>query len=292
MVRRNPSSVRPDGAVKTWPRISSGRLAANAAGKLIAAGVALISIVLPGFAIAGSALPKGFVYLRDIDPAIVQDIRYAGYHNFVGRPIRGYLAPECILSEPAAKALEAVQKKLTEKKLSLIVWDCYRPKRAVDDFLHWSKDPTRSEMKAEFYPNTDKQKLFALGYLATRSAHSRGSTVDLGIVPAAFSSVPRPDPAPPLKACTSPKGERFEDGTIDFGTGYDCLDALASTSNAGVGDAALRNRQMLKSTMLDAGFRPYAREWWHFELVDEPFRGDGFDFEVSASPSQAERSTH
>ncbi|MGB6253670.1 MAG: M15 family metallopeptidase, partial [Bradyrhizobium sp.] len=101
-------------------------MAANAAGKLIAAGVALINVVLPGFAVAGSALPKGFVYLRDIDPAIVQDIRYAGYHNFVGRPIRGYLAPECILSEPAAKALEAVQKKLTEKKLSLIVWDCYR----------------------------------------------------------------------------------------------------------------------------------------------------------------------
>ncbi|MGB9170879.1 MAG: M15 family metallopeptidase, partial [Bradyrhizobium sp.] len=128
-----------------------------------------MNVVLPGFAIAGSALPKGFVYLRDIDPAIVQDIRYAGSHNFVGRPIRGYLAPECILSEPAAKALEAVQRKLADKNLSLIVWDCYRPKRAVDDFLQWSKDPTRSEMKAEFYPNTDKQKLFALGYLATRS---------------------------------------------------------------------------------------------------------------------------
>ena len=265
---------------------------ANAAGKLIAAGVALISVVLPGFAVASSALPKGFVYLRDIDPTIVQDIRYAGSHNFVGRPIRGYHAPECILSEPAAKAVEAVQKKLTGKKLSLIVWDCYRPKRAVDDFLRWSKDPTRSEMKAEFYPNTDKEKLFALGYLAMRSAHSRGSTVDLGIVPAAFSSAPRPDPASPLKACTSPKGERFEDGTIDFGTGYDCLDALASTLNAGVGDTALRNRQMLKSTMQGAGFRPYAREWWHFELVDEPFRGDGFDFEISASSSQTERSTH
>ena len=85
-------------------------------------------------ALAGSALPKGFVYLRDIDPTIVQDIRYAGSHNFVGRPIKGYLAAECILSAPAANALQAVQGMLAEKKLSLIVWDCYRPKRAVDDF--------------------------------------------------------------------------------------------------------------------------------------------------------------
>lgn len=262
----------------------------NAAGMLIAAGVASISVMLPGFAVAGS-LPKGFVHLRDIDPTIVQDIRYAGSHNFVGRPIRGYLASECILSEPAAKALEAVQRKLAEKKLSLIVWDCYRPKRAVDDFLQWSKDPTHAEMKAEFYPNTDKEKLFALGYLATRSAHSRGSTVDLGVVPVTFSSASPSNPTQPLKACTSPKGERFEDGTIDFGTGYDCLDPMASTSNAGAGDTALRNRQMLKSTMLDAGFHPYAKEWWHFELIDEPFRGDGFDFEVSASPSSTERST-
>jgi D-alanyl-D-alanine dipeptidase len=262
---------------------------ANAAGTLIAAGVALIGVTLPGPAMAGSALPKGFVYLRDIDPAIVQDIRYAGSHNFVGRPIRGYLAPECILSEVAAKALETVQRKLAEKKLSLVVWDCYRPKRAVADFLQWSKDPTHSEMKAEFYPRTDKEKLFVLGYLATRSAHSRGSTVDLGVVPATLSSAPRPDPAQPLKACTSPKGERFEDGAIDLGTGYDCLDVLASPSNAGVGEAALRNRQMLKSIMQGAGFRSYAREWWHFELADEPFH-DGFDFEVSAPPSQAERS--
>ena len=107
--------------------------------------------------LAGS-LPKGFVYLRDIDPTIVQDIRYAGSHNFVGRPIKGYLAAECILSAPAANALALVQKKLAEKKLSLIVWDCYRPKRAVADFFAWSRDPARSEMKAEFYPRTDKAK--------------------------------------------------------------------------------------------------------------------------------------
>jgi D-alanyl-D-alanine dipeptidase len=257
---------------------------------LVRVGLALIDVMLPALAVAGSALPKGFVYLRDIDPTIVQDIRYAGSHNFVGRPIRGYLAAECILSEPAAKALEAAQRKLAEKKLSLVVWDCYRPKRAVNDFLQWSKDPTHSEMKAEFYPRADKGKLFALGYLARRSAHSRGSTVDLGIVPTAFSSAP-PNPSQSLKACTSPKGERFEDGTIDFGTGYDCLDVLANTSNARAGGTALRNRQTLKFYMQGAGFRPYAREWWHFELINEPFHRGGFDFEVSASPSLTERPT-
>src|SRR4249919_128670 len=127
-------------------------------------GLVLIILMLPAPALAGSALPKGFVYLRDIDPTIVQDIRYAGPHNFVGRPIAGYLAAECILSEPAARALEAVQRMLAEKKLSLIVWDCYRPKRAVADFLQWSKDPARAEMKTEFYPRTNKKELFALGY--------------------------------------------------------------------------------------------------------------------------------
>jgi D-alanyl-D-alanine dipeptidase len=255
---------------------------------LVCAGVALIIAVLSAPALAGSALPKGFVFLRDIDPTIVQDIRYATSHNFVGRPIEGYLAAECILSEEAANALETVQRKLAEKKLSLIVWDCYRPKRAVDDFLQWSKDPTHSEMKTEFYPRTDKEQLFALGYLAKRSAHSRGSTVDLGMIRAGSSSEPPPSPSQPLKSCTSPKSERFEDGALDFGTGYDCLDVLASTSNTLVGEVALQNRQTLKSYMEAAGFRPYAKEWWHFELANEPFH-DGFDFEVSASPSSSER---
>jgi D-alanyl-D-alanine dipeptidase len=113
--------------------------------------------------------------------------------------------------------------------------------------------------------------------------------VDLGIVPSDFSLPPPPKPSQSLKPCTAPKGERAEDGTIDFGTGYDCLDVLASTSNAAVGETARHNRQMLKSCMKDAGFRPYFREWWHFELVNEPFHGGGFDFEVTAPPSSSER---
>jgi len=242
----------------------------------------LAMALLSAPASAGTALPKGLVYLRDIDPSIRQDIRYAGSHNFVGRPIKGYLAAECILSEPAATALKTVQGKLAARELSLIVWDCYRPKRAVEDFLRWSRDPAGTEMKAEFYPHTDKQSLFASGYLAVRSAHSRGSTVDLGVVPSGFSMPPQPRPLPPLKSCTA--AERFVDGTIDFGTGYDCLDVLAATSNPRVGAVASANRQMLKSAMRAAGFRSYFREWWHFELANEPF-GNGFDFEITAPPS-------
>ena len=263
-------------------------VAVNPFGMLIHAGIVLAIMLLPAPALAGSALPRGLVYLRDVDPTIVQDIRYAGSHNFVGRPIKGYLAAECILTAPAANALATVQRRLAEKKLSLIVWDCYRPKRAVADFFQWSRDPAHAEMKAEFYPRTDKRNLFGLGYIAIRSAHSRGSTVDLGIVPADFSSAP-PDPSQSLKPCIAPKGERFEDGTIDFGTGYDCLDVLASTSNPLVGSVALRNRQTLKSDMKAAGFRPYFREWWHFELIDEPFTRDGFDFEITAPSSSKEK---
>src|SRR5580698_7988020 len=128
----------------------------NLFGILSRAGLVWIIMTLSAPVLASATLPEGFVYLRDIDPTIVQDIRYAGSHNFVGRPIKGYLAAECILSAPAANALATVQRKLAEKKLSLIVWDCYRPKRAVADFVQWSRDPTRTEMKAEFYPRADK----------------------------------------------------------------------------------------------------------------------------------------
>ena len=150
--------------------------------------------------------------MRDVDPTIIQDIRYAGSHNFVGRPIRGYLAAECILSAAAANALKSLQGMLAEKKLSLIVWDCYRPKRAVADFLQWSRDPAHAEMKAEFYPRTAKASLFALGYIAIRSAHSRGSAVDLGIVPSDILSAPPPNPRNPSSHARrqKAKGSRME----------------------------------------------------------------------------------
>jgi D-alanyl-D-alanine dipeptidase len=241
-------------------------------------------MTLVGLAPANAAparLPAGFVYLADIDPTIVQDIRYAGAHNFIGRPVAGYEAAECIATEKAARALAKVQAQLKSKNLSLIVWDCYRPTRATAEFIRWSKDPHDTRMKAEFYPRIDKARIFELGYLSTRSAHSRGSTVDLGIMPLG-GVVPRFDPATRLVSCMAGKVERFADGALDFGTGYDCMDELSATTHPAVSVAARRNRLMLRDLMVGAGFKPYRREWWHFELIDEPFPNQSFDFPIRA----------
>jgi D-alanyl-D-alanine dipeptidase len=250
-----------------------------------------VFLIAGNIAAAGAELPRGFVYLADVDPGIRQDIRYAGSHNFVGRPVEGYLANECVLTERAAGALKQVHAELAARRLSLIVWDCYRPARAVRDFLAWSKIAQDARMKSEFFPGTDKAQFFALGYLSSRSKHSRGNTVDLGIVPSSSPPPPAYDPAAPLKPCTAPKGQRFEDGTIDLGTGYDCLDPLASTASSNAGREAASNRRLLQALMRRFGFRPYWREWWHFELVDEPFPQQRFDFPIVArgSPRGAEQ---
>jgi zinc D-Ala-D-Ala dipeptidase len=246
--------------------------------------VVLLGAAAPSNALADPALPRGFVYLRDVDASILQDIRYAGSHNFVGRPINGYEAAECVLTERAARALKSVQTALVRHGAALIVWDCYRPARAVADFKGWTAQPREQRMKAEFYPNTPKQRLFALGYLASRSAHSRGSTVDLGLVPAGAKQVPSWKPGMPLVACTAPFGKRFDDGSIDLGTGYDCLDMRASFTHPGVDALARKNRTLLRDVMMRHGFRPYAREWWHFELRPEPFPHRIFDFPIRRRP--------
>ena len=243
-------------------------------------------MALAGFSPAQAApggLPAGFVYLGDIDPSIIQDPRYAGPHNFVGRPIAGYDAAECVLTEKAARALSTMQARLMPKKLSLIVWDCYRPTRATVDFVQWTKDPRDTKMKAEFYPRIDKSRIFELGYLSTRSAHSRGSTVDLGIAPMG-AKVPKFDPSARLVSCVAGKVERNEDGALDFGTGYDCMDELSATTSPGVSTEARKNRLMLRDLMVAAGFKPYKREWWHFELIDEPFPNQSFDFPIRPRP--------
>ena len=226
---------------------------------------------------AAGVLPKGFAYLRDVDLSIRQDIRYAGSHNFLGHPVDGYRAAECILVEPAAAALKNAQEKLAGRHLSLIVWDCYRPARAVRDFLNWTTGPDQ-RMKAEFFPRTEKTQLVPLGYIAARSRHSLGGAVDVGIVPDGVEIV---EPAMPekLASCILPKGERFEDGTIDFGSGYDCFDPAANVGNGQVEKPASDNRRLLRDVLASVGFKPYAMEWWHFELRNAPFDSE-FDFEI------------
>jgi D-alanyl-D-alanine dipeptidase len=240
---------------------------------IVATGVLCISSA------SQAELPDGFVYLSDIDPSIIQDIRYYGRHNFVGRRIEGYDAPECVLTREAALALSRIQTLLRKKNVSLIVWDCYRPARAVADFMRWSENPAERGMKDEFFPNTAKSSLFARGYISARSAHSGGSTVDLGLAPKG-SSPAAFDPAAPPAACAAPQKERFQDGALDMGTGFDCFDSAANIANAKLRGEAPKNRMRLRKAMIAGGFKPYDKEWWHFELRDEPFRRKSFDFPV------------
>jgi len=229
---------------------------------------------LPVRPLAAQGLPEGFVHLADVAPGIRQDIRYAGSRNFLGRPAAGYEAAECILTRPAAEALARVQAEVARRGLTLLVWDCYRPARAVADFMAWTRDPGDQRMRALYYPALDKRDLPRLGYLSPRSAHSRGSTVDLGLAPLAGA------PTGGQGACTAPHGTRMDDGAVDLGTAYDCFDTLSHTRDSRVGRRAAANRALLARAMQRHGFRGYAREWWHFQLAREPFPGRVFDFPV------------
>lgn len=220
-------------------------------------------------------LPKGFVYLHDIDPSIAQDMRYSSTYNFVGRPIKGYQAPTCILTEKAALRLKKIQKQLLKKQLSLKVYDCYRPVQAVKDFLHWSHDDDKS-MKKVFYPREKKSQLFKRGYIAKYSGHSRGSTVDLTII--SNESTDNIDEKRRQLACF--KKSRRRDNSLDMGTNFDCLDTLSYFRSATINKDAQENRRYLRYIMGQGGFRPYSKEWWHFTLRQEPYPRTYFSFPV------------
>ncbi len=225
-------------------------------------------------------LPKDFVYLKNVDPTIIQEMRYAGDHNFVGRPIKNYLAATCILTREAAFALKNVQAQLRKQNLSLKVYDCYRPTQAVADFVTWSKLPGDQKMKTEFYPRVDKRSLFQEGYVAMHSGHSRGSTVDLTIVDTRHLQQATYQDGQVLQHCYAPRNVRFQDNSIEMGTGYDCLDPTAFPSDREVGQLAYANRLLLRNIMIKHGFEPYEKEWWHFSLKNEPFPKQYFDFPV------------
>jgi D-alanyl-D-alanine dipeptidase len=210
-----------------------------------------------------SSAPAGFVALSDVDSSILQDIRYATPHNFVGRPVAGYAEPICVLTRTAAQALQRVQRAAVAQGFTLKMYDCYRPQRASDDFVAWAKDPADTKMKAEFYPTVDKSLLFP-EFIAARADHSHGQTVDLTLVKLPARTQPAFVPGQPLVACTAPAGRRFPDNSIDMDTGYDCFDAHSHTANA---QGVMRdNRQRLVGLMSAAGFVNYSGEWWHYTL--------------------------
>jgi D-alanyl-D-alanine dipeptidase len=238
---------------------------------------AILAAIAP--ARAEEEMAEGFVRLSDIAPEIVEDMRYAGNHNFVGRPIDGYEAGACILTRQAAEALAAAAAEIASSDLSIRVYDCYRPARAVADFAQWARALDERQMQQEFYPRVDKSELFERGYIAERSGHSRGSTIDVTLEPKGVA--PRPwTSGETLVDCALP--ERFDDAVLDFGTGYDCFDERAHHGAEGVSAEAAANRQLLADLLARHGFKPYHEEWWHYTLADEPFPDTYFDFPIRA----------
>lgn len=202
------------------------------------------------------SLPEGFVYIKEVVPDILLDMRYAGSNNFTGTPIEGYLEPKAILSEPAAEALFKVQQELKNQGMCLKIFDAYRPQRAVNHFIAWAGNKEDTLMKPHFYPKVEKKDLFNLGYIASRSGHSRGSTVDLTLV-------------------DSSTGEE-----LDMGSSYDLFDRISHHNTTGINQEQKQNRELLKHTMMKYGFVPYPKEWWHYTFQPETYPDTYFDFEV------------
>ena len=208
---------------------------------------------------APERLADGFVYCEAVVPEIRSELRYATPHNFVGEKIDGYRRPRCILTRQAAFALRNVQEELRPFGLGLKVFDAYRPQRAVDHFVRWANNLGDTRMKAEFYPGVEKGNLFKDDYIAARSGHSRGSTVDLTIV--------------------SLRGEPTG-MELDMGTGFDFFGPESWPDYPSMTAQQRANRMILQVVMKKQGFRPYPKEWWHFTLETEPFPATYFDFPV------------
>jgi len=205
---------------------------------------------------AQAPLLPGFVDAAAVVDGLIVDMRYFGADNFVGERIDGYERPRCLLSEPAANALAAVERDLSARGLGLKVFDCYRPQRAVAQFVRWAQRIDDVKRKRDFYPDVDKRELFAKGYISDRSGHSRGSTVDLTLV------------------------RRWDAREFDMGSPFDFFSPKSWPSDRSVSDEAQQNRALLAAAMRRGGFRPYDKEWWHFTLNNEPFPDTYFDFPV------------
>ena len=222
-------------------------------------------------------LPKDFVYLRDVDAGIAQDMRYAADDNFTGRPLPGYGAGECVLRRDVAAALARVQADLEPKGLGLKVYDCYRPARAVAAMAAWTH--TRDLSTRRFYPAVPKRNLFQ-GFIAAHSAHSTGTAVDLTLVERGAPHATRFDRAAHYGACTAPASERAPDNSLDMGTGFDCFDTKSFTNTAAITAEQKRRRGVLAAAMRARGFRNYFREWWHFSYGPQP--PHGYDVPIEA----------
>lgn len=210
----------------------------------------------PGVIVKKDNLPEGFVYLDEYVPSGKYVMGYYGEQNFVGVSIDGYNAPLAIATETAAAALQAVSAAAEKQGYILVIYDAYRPQKAVEHFARWSADESDIAMKEVFYPNEDKAAFFQKGYLARKSGHSRGSTFDLTL---AYADT----------------GEE-----LDMGSPVDMLDRISRFDTGEITKEQSANRQLLKQLMVEHGFKPYSKEWWHYTLQKEPFPNQYFDFDI------------
>ena len=225
--------------------------------------VALIAIALllsmAALAAGGGKLSEdasGFVLLSEAVPDAILEIRYYSTYNFVGERIDGYEEPLALLTKEAATALRDVSDELAEKGYRLKIYDAYRPQSAVEHFVSWSQDSGETRMKEYFYPELDKDALFSGGYVARRSGHSRGSTVDLTLFDMATGK------------------------DVDMGGTFDYFGERSHPDYRGVTEEQYANRMLLREAMVAHGFKPLASEWWHFTLKDEPYPNTYFTFPV------------
>ena len=249
-------------------------------------GSALVKTIVIALVVAASASPAraqtllgGFVFLRDVDPTIIQDIRYAGSNNFVGRPLAGYDAAECVVKRSVGLALKSIQQELAPQRLSLKMLDCYRPSRAVHDMVVWARNGRETPAERRYNPDFSKADLFRLGYIAEHSGHSTGAAVDLTLVDLKADHSPQFDPNKAYADCTAPASDRAPEGSVDMGTGYDCSDAKAHTAARSITSVQRRWRNVLVAVMARQGFVNYSKEWWHFSLPGAA--GPAYDFPIT-----------
>ena len=217
--------------------------------------VLIFFLVITIFSFKLYDLPEGFIKLNDIDSTIIVDLKYNTKSNFTGKTVRGYKSNTAILSNEASSALINAQNDFKKLGYSLILFDAYRPQSAVDFFFEWSKDLNDTINKNSYYPNINKSQLFAQGYIAKKSGHSRGSTVDVSLVD--LSTMKQ----------------------IDMGSIYDYFGIRSSTFYSNISDSQKNNRMILYNIMINNGFKNYSKEWWHFTLENEPFQ-EYFNFLV------------
>ena len=202
------------------------------------------------------AMPEDFVYISDIAPDVQIDVRYHSTNNFIGTRIDGYEAPVAILSRPAALALKKANDVFMAQGYTIRVFDAYRPQSAVNHFIRWAQNSEDTQMKPTYYPHLDKPELFTKGYIATRSSHSRGSTVDLTLI------------------------NRKTGKELDMGSPFDFFDPVSHLDAARLTPQQTTNREILIGTMKANGFKTFAWEWWHYTLENEPYPDSYFDFAV------------